>query len=45
MAVSTSFLAISSIFRFASFAKNLKGEDDEEFFVLVGALRSANVFQ
>ena len=25
-------------------AKNLKGEDDEEFFVLVCALRSANVF-
>ena len=41
---STSFLAVFYIFRFASFAKNLKGEDDEEFFVLVSALRSANVF-
>ena len=41
MAIRTSFLAVSSIFRFASFAKNLKGEDDEEFFVPVSALRSA----
>ena len=32
------FLAVSSIFRFVSFAKNFKGEDDEEFFVLVSAL-------
>ena len=44
MAISTSFLAVFSIFRFASFAKSLKGEDDEEFFVLGCALRSANVF-
>ena len=29
---STSFLAVFSIFRFASFAKNLEGEDDDEFF-------------
>ena len=40
----TSFLAVFSIFRFASLAKNLKGEDDEDLFVLVSALRSANVF-
>ena len=44
MAVSTSFATVFSIFQFASFAKNLKGEDDEELFVLVSALRSANVF-
>ena len=44
MVVGTSFVAVFSIFRFASFAKNLKGEDDEELFVLVSALRSANVF-
>ena len=41
MAISIIFVAVSSIFRFASFAKNLKGEDDEEFFVPVSALRSA----
>ena len=40
----TYHLAVFSIFRFASFAENLNGEDDEEFFVLVSALRSANVF-
>ena len=44
MAIRTNFLAVFSIFRFASFAENLKGEDDEEFFVLVSALRSANAF-
>ena len=44
MAISSSFLAVFSSFRFASYAKNLKEEDDEEFFVLVCALRSANVF-
>ena len=41
---STSSFKVFSIFWFASFAKNLKGEDDEEFFVLVSVLRSANVF-
>ena len=35
------FFMVSSIFRFASFAKKLKWENDEEFFVLVCALRSA----
>ena len=44
MTIHTNFLAVFSIVWFASFAKNLKGEDDEEFFVLVSALRSANVF-
>ena len=44
MAIRTIFLAVFSIFRFASFAENLKGEDDEECFVLVSALRSVNVF-
>ena len=44
MAIRTIFLAVFSIFRFASFAENLKGEDDKEFFVLVSALRSVNVF-
>ena len=41
---STSFLKVFSSFRFASFAKNLKGEYDEELFVLMSVLRSANVF-
>ena len=44
MAICTSLLVVFWIFQFASFAKNLKGEDDEEFFVLACALRSANVF-
>ena len=44
MVVGTSFVAVFSIVRFASFAKNLKREDEEELFVLVSALRSANVF-
>ena len=34
MAISTSFLAVFLIFQFASFAKNLKEEDDEEFLYL-----------
>ena len=44
MAISTSFLAVFLIFHFASFAKNLKEEDDKEFLYLLCALRSANVF-
>lgn len=42
--VITSFLAVFSYSRFASFAKNLKWKDDENFFVLMSALRTANVF-
>ena len=44
MVISTSFLAVFSNSRFASFAKNLRGKDDKEYFVLVSASRSANVF-
>ena len=45
MAIRTNFLAVLLIFQFALFAENLKGEDDEFFFVLASALRSANVLR
>ena len=38
------FWRFSRFFDFALFSENLNGEDDEEFLVLVRALRSANVF-
>ena len=45
MAISTSFLAVFSNSRFASFAKNLKGKDDKEFLYLtVSSPPKANVF-
>ena len=45
MAIRTIFFGSFLDFSVCFICRNLNGEDDEEFFVLVTALRSANVFR
>ena len=44
MAIRTNFWRFSRFFGLLHLLKTFKGEDDQEFFVLVSALRSLNVF-